>query len=1000
MLTAYKKRLFLSFQVFFACLCGLSLSFAQEPKNSPLSGVIVGPDQRPIKGASIDFLPARAEFQLPEDLVPRASVVSDDGGNFSLPVEASRDFVIIAHAPGFRRARFAFTDLPKGYTKVGLALERGENIRGTVMDAITGQRIGDAEIGPVVLSPDEDMSLTKKHVPVWTRSAPDGSFTIDGLMPRRTFQFLVRKPGYELENVQAKAGVDNLVVRLKKGGSRVNGVVASPSQPPEKFAGQRVWLNGNGFNFITKTDSQGRFVYEGLPPGNFSIEALVEHPRVSQVQLIELPRDNGKELRVLVSEGYWLSGTVYDATTSTPAAGVVLKVEDRITTSGRDGAFRIGPLWLVGKPTIEILEESGYVLASPPLGALVVQGETDGFRNIDGDTVWVRPIRRVQVKVAGYDLTTQPLQLVFVGENGAGIVERMTTDVHVLRLKTEQGGILWCTDNQSWATRLASVGKAAPPLAKVSLTLQPSAQVQGRVLRPGDGGTTSARPTVRLIPEKLVSHALDHIPAVYETGTAADGWFRFPCVSAGDYRLVAAAAGGTVERSRTVTLAPGQQLTVDVELPAGKRFAGIVRDEKKQVLGGMPVRYYVRAADGSNKAGMVETDAQGQFEVKELDGEVLSLVQVERKGYVRWERRDIALPCDNLEIVLKMETALPFVVQTAPSEQWQVFLMRVDAWGSGTYAKQLLGREVASARVIGGSQDAFPSPPEGRYRIVAVGTSGTRVGVSDEIAWDPAKGLPAPVIVVPDKTGQLRVEFENAQIEQGELVATNMILPESLSAAEHAIANVEGDSAVLTNLPPGDYLVILTSSTFNASAINVRVEAGRMSTVRLRPMDLGVIEGRVRKGQTPQPGVRITIKSQTDASFQPKVTGSDEGGMFRIEGLPADLYVIEAEEGTAEQGVRHVRKSATIPPEGGTVSVEIDLAPPPRISFSLPASMTVKPGAEVVLLSRESGDTIRPEWRDGVLEASIAPGVYTVSVGDAPLGAIRIDAEGHVESAE
>ncbi len=999
-LTFHKNRLFRQFQVFFSWLPFAPIAFAQILDAKPLAGVIVGPDKRPIKGAKIDFVPLRFEFQLPDDLVPRASVTSDESGVFPIPLHPSNELVIIAYAPGFRRARFAFADLPRGYTKVGLTLDRGENIEGQVLDAVTGQPIADAAIGPVVLSPDEEVALANKHVPVWTASGPDGRFRIEGLMPKRSFQFLVRKEGYQLENAQTKASNQNLIVRLKKGGSRISGVVASPSSPPENFAHSRLLLNGNGFNFITKADEKGRFVYEGLPPGNFSLEALVEHPRVSRVELLEFPRDNGKEVRILVSEGYWLIGTVYDATTSAPAAGVVLRVEDKVTTSGADGSFRVGPLWLVGKPSIEVSEESGYMIASTaPPGAFVQHGETDGFRNIEGETVWVRPIRQVRVNLSGYELTTQPVQVVFVGEDGSRVAERMTSQSQVIRLKTEVGGVLWCTDHKAWASSLAFITKKpARPTLALSLTLHPAASVDGRVVRSQDPNTSPSRPTVRIVPDNVSSSKLDNMPSLFEATTTVDGRFRFPCLPDGNYSLIATSSSGKVERSRKLSLGVGQHVFVEIELPAGKRFAGSVIDEKKQKLAGVAVRYYVRKADGSTEAGLVETDAQGQFEVRELDGDALSLVQVERKGYVTWEQREIPLPCDNLEVVLKPEAALPFVVQASPAKTWDVHLMKIDLWGSGTYAKQLLGREISSARVVGGTQDAFPSPPQGRYRLVAVSSDGGRmVGVSDEVDWDPSKEAPRPVVVIPGKTGQLRLEFENATIDQGEVVATNMILPESLSAAEYKMSNVQGDSVVLSDLLPGDYLVICTSPSFNASAINVRVEAERMATVKLRSMQLGTIEGRVLERQIPLPQVRITVKSQTDPTFPPKVAETDETGSFRVESLPADSYVVEAELATGEETSRRVRKGTTIPQEGGVVQVDLDFAPPPRISFSLPPSMAVSPGAEIILLSRDTGETVRCQWRNGLFEANLQPGVYSVSVGDAPLGTIRIEADGHVE---
>jgi hypothetical protein len=998
MLTLQLVRIFRQFQAFFYLML-LFLSSARSFADSvPLTGVVVGPDRRPIANAQIDFVPSRAEFQLPQDLVPRASVRSDAQGVFPVPVSPTEDVVLIAYAPGFRRARFALVELPKAYSRIGISLERGEKITGTVFDARTGAPLGDAFIGPVVVSPDEDISLTKKHVPVWTTSTVSGRFVVDGLLPKCHFQFLVQKPGYQLANVSARAGDPNVIVRLERGGSSLRGVVRSPSQPPERFAHTRIWLNGNGFNHYTVTDAAGRFAFEGLPPGNFSCEALVEHPRVSKVALLEFPKDHGKEIELLVSEGYWLEGVTLDATTSAPVGGVVLRVEDRITTSAANGQFRVGPLWLVGKPAIEIAEECGYLKATPPVGGLLIENESDGFRNLTGETVWVRPIRRIRLELEGFGQTTQSLQAIFVPDEGSRFAERVTSSTHEMRLRSERGGIIWCTDQSAWATPYAVLGpRTNGKTAKLKLPLGAAASISGQVRREGESAPTSrTRVLVRLVPR---TDQLSAAPVLMEALADARGHYRFPCVPPGDFRVIAAPEGGQLARSADVTVHAGQHAQIDISLPEGKRFSGIVRDTKQQALASVAVRYYVRQADGSTKAAMVETDAQGAFEVKELDGESLSLVRVERNGYIPWEKRDLALPCEGLEIVLTPETAMPFVVQGSPAETWQVYLMRIDVWGSGPYAKQLMGREVASTRVLGDSQDAFPAPPAGRYRIVAVGSAGATVGVSDEIEWDPARGLATPVAVVPGKTGRLQIQFENAYVQRGELVATNMILPESITTAERRVPNVEGDGVMVDDLVPGDYLVTASSSAFTASATNVRVEPDRVATVKLRALQPGAVEGTVKNGSVPLADVQVVLKSQTDSSFEPRVVATDSAGHFRIDGLPPDLYVVEVTGGDASSP-RTLRKGAKVGSDGGVVVVDINVAPPPRLSFSLPASFNVSPGAPVILLSRESGELVKPQWNGSLLEAEVDPGIYTVSIGDSPVGTMRIDADGRTEPVE
>jgi len=956
-------------------------------------GVVVDMAKRPIAGAEVIAVAARAEFQLPEDLTPLAAAHSDREGQFSLDLPTTGELVLIASAPGFRRTRFALLDLPKQYDKVGLALERGEKIQGYVFDE-QGNPLADVGVGPVVLSPDEELALAKRHVPAWTKTDAQGRFTVEGLMPGRMFQFLVQKDGYELQNVSTKAGSTIRSITLKKGGSEIKGEVYSRTRQPAEFKNQRVWLNGNGFNVFQKCDDHGTFRFRGLPPGNFSLEALVEHPRISRVELLEFPRDNGKFVRVEVSEGYWLAGTTYDTTTSQPVGHVALRIEDLITTSDANGSFRVGPLWLVGKPTVNVLEECGFVASAPPVGALVAHTESDGFRDISGEIVWVRPIKKLTISVKGFEQTTRSLHVHFVPEEGSPLIERITTVPHSLRLKTDAGGVLWVTDDAEWTSELYCLDRSAIQRSReVTCQLLAGATLEGRVTQ--EKQTTAQRTLVRLIPACPTDQFPQGLPSLWEVPCRADGTFRIPNIPPGNYRVVAATMSKSIERSQNISLRSGQRLLCNFHLPEGKRFAGIVRDSKKQPLGGVAIRYYAHLSDGSTKAGLVESDPQGQFDTKELDADELSLVKVDHKGYAPWVKEHIVLPAENYEIVLSPEAALEFTVEAPPSTTWKVYLMRVDRWGSGTYSNQLLGREVAQTHVVGGARDAFPAPQAGRYRIVAANDNGS-IGVSREVEWDPARGISSPVIIEPGKSGRIVADFSGTNVEDAEIVASNMIVPESLAASEHTLSHISGDSAVVDNLPAGDYLVIVTSESFSAHAVNVRIEPGETARVSLRPAKLGTIAGRVTSGNSPVSGITVTVKSQTDESAPTRTASTDESGSFQFDGLSPDLYVVEA-TASERNGGKTVRKSARIPDEGGVVSVDLDLTPPPRISFALPPSLGVASGSPVHLLSRESGEMIRPEWRGGILEANLSPGIYSVSIGDAPVGEIKINGDGTVE---
>jgi len=967
---------------------------------SILTGVVTDTNRRPIPGAKVQILSQFSELFFPEFWKPGEETATDDQGRFSLGISETTPTLIIAWANGYRRTKFALSPavLAKGHT-VGLALEHGERVAGIVEDE-AGQPVSGAEVGPIVGSIDMEPAIARRHVPQWTVTGSDGRFEFDGLMPKQPYQFLVRKPGYEIQNVMVQAGQTDVRVQLRKGGHSIGGMVRSRSQDPQTFAGQLLRFNGNGFDLIVKADEHGHFQVDGMPAGNFSLEAIVPSPRISRVLTLEFPRDAARNVTVEVSDGYFLEGTTLDAETSTPVGGVSLRIEDLRTTSDAHGYFRIGPLWQTGKPWIEIEEESGFAVAAPPPGALSRNEDADGFRNLVGQTVWVRRLARLHVNIQGLEFTTRSLTMYFAPKDGKLISQGVTTSPTRLRLRETSEGWLYASDGFEWSSPLLKVSLA--PNSKdsaVTLTLHNAASVRGFIrsksVSESAESTTGPRLLARIF--AVQDENGNGVGWIGEVECKQDGSFRFPCLPSGEMLLEATKVGSAIRKTSALVLRPGENREVVIELEAGKLFAGSVRDENQQPVGGATVLYYVRMPDGSTRASKVECSPDGKFLVPEVEGDTIELVRVDHSGFAPWEKRDVPLPCDHLEIVLKSRASLRLKVEADPTTQWKVYLMRIQPWGSGTHAKQLQGLPISEITAIGGQEEAIPGPPEGTYRLVAIDAAHS-VGVSGPVAWDPTNPPPMPIRIVPGATGSLRGTLEGGEEVVAEVVATNMVLPDGKCTTEFS-AMAQNGTFSFPALPPGDYLVLVTSESYNASAENVRVGSGRVTEIKLRPLRLGSIQGKVLKDKAPVEGANLELVSQTDPDFTPRKTVSSSDGSFAFEDLPPDLYLIRVT--VQDQGQqRSGQKSARVTSDELSSQIEIDLTPPPRISFALPPQFAVLPGQPVQMLNRDTGQLIQPKWHGNVLEAELLPGLYSVSIGDAAVGDVRVNPDGTVEAAE
>lgn len=168
--------------------------------------------------------------------------------------------------------------------------------------------------------------------------------------------------------------------------------------------------------------------------------------------------------------------------------------------------------------------------------------------------------------------------------------------------------------NGAWAppSRLLVEQPAGTAAVHHDILVERAGIVRGRVLR--DGGATVAAATVSVETiDTAVRTALDETLG-RSAIAGADGAFEL-VVPPGEIKLHAT-AGDASEGFASATVAPGQELTIDIVIPAPAVIAGVVRDAFGNPVDGATVHVYDRVlGGGADQHLTTTTDSSGAYRI-------------------------------------------------------------------------------------------------------------------------------------------------------------------------------------------------------------------------------------------------------------------------------------------------------------------------------------------------------------------------------------------------
>jgi len=577
-----------------------------------------------------------------------AIAVEAPDGRFQIDDVPAGKWMVVVEAKGYQAGRAAGIVVEEATITDGVEVRvaPGNVLKGRVTDARTGRGIAEASVfvrdaaGPAV----PYMSVVEGLL-----TDVDGRFEAEGLAPGKV-TVSVSHPDYtgRTASAELKEGGGNVEVALERGGS-LAGVVLSESRQP--VPGADVTLGGGagggrrfGGEESAATDASGRFRFEHLAPGRYTLKADVPGQSTEPVETVLVEGQPAADVTLVLAGGATIRGVVSGLPDALRGAVLVNASGPRdfwaSARTGSDGRFE-----LTGAPagTISLRARAGDLIAGSTRSAtgsvVIAEGQKEAEAEVvfEGNGTLSGRVTRGGQGVAGARVSLG-------GGRGGSPAWGVTDESGSYRIEGIESGDYTVTAQGAPGSGGQGVTRRVRVDGDARLDVElPLARLYGLVV---DGATKQPLADVR------VSAVRDAGEGSRPGGATTDtsGRFFVDDVEEGAYTLTLRRAGyQEAKGSASATEAGGDAGTI--EMTRGEGLELRVKDGLYQI----PLRQVsVRVKDGSGGAVVstwVSLDGDGRGEISTLKPGRYTLV-VSSGGYAPAILEGIVVPGAPLPVVL------------------------------------------------------------------------------------------------------------------------------------------------------------------------------------------------------------------------------------------------------------------------------------------------------------------------------------------------------------
>jgi hypothetical protein len=610
-------------------------------RGAAVTGRLIDSAGRPVTGAalSLEALP-EGDMEMRQSSPPLQGM-SDAAGRFRLgPAGPGRFRLDLTHSD------FALATRPTIVVAGSRDVDAGD-LRLAPAVAIEG-RVIDGRGMPLPGTRVSISSFTTERRREPVVSDADGRFRLGGLAPGERFDLTVFHPGHlphDAPGVEAPSP-EPLRITLRPARSLAGRVVDDAGKP---IPGVRISLvetrelrmaggsqSGGSSRTAGETDAEGRFVATHLTPGTVHLSFEASGFLGKVLRGLSIPEEEDPApVEVVLETGAVLSGRVVDSR-GRPAAGLrvvvhPLEPKERMLPSGAeadtdaDGGFRIAGL-APGQHRVEVQDwrtQQGRLLAEKTIALGSGGGNRLDLKLPDGYRLSGRVVDEQGEPVRGARLTLS-------ADRGQAASADSAPDGSFRFTDVPEGTWRLTVSARGHAPAAEEVRLAGGDLDGLALRLSRGGTITGRLL----GLTGTERGQVRVVAWPEAGGAGTVLSSA--VGSVDDeGGYRVPDVGPGQWTVEASLPSGRTGRGAVQLSAPGEDATLDLEIPRGLTLSGRVLLDG-QPFSGAAVTAATVHDDGPAGSWQGTTRHDGTFEIQGVEpGRVTLAVLAQGIGQAR-----------------------------------------------------------------------------------------------------------------------------------------------------------------------------------------------------------------------------------------------------------------------------------------------------------------------------------------------------------------------------